>query len=434
MEAPVLVLPSDIVIGNDQGRCSAVVLYDVLFSDNCIDVNLMQESGWPSGYEFPLGTTTNIFVVTDASGNSATGSFTITVFDNEAPSIASVIKSDFNGYNVSCFGSCNGSAFVSAMDNCSNFISFLWSNGQTDAMATNLCAGTYTVTVTDGNNSVSTEVSIIEPVLLTVEAGDDAITYYGYEPAQTATRTAEATGGVGPYTYSWTMNRPLMCNMVTGEGDEAFSSESYAANACPESPLNYVMESLPVCSGNSIMAMLMEDAMIYVTVTDANGCTATDSFLVDATDVRCFAGNSGTAKVQVCHRTGSIKNPWITLCIDPDAVANHLAHGDYLGECVSARMSTEQESTGIASSELKVYPNPNNGNFTLDFHSGTHSIQDMVVELKNVAGNMVYSKTISTADGHFKGMLSSEDLQPGFYLLHIQQGNESLNQSIIIMK
>src|SRR5690606_35134783 len=45
-------------------------------------------AGLPSGSEFPIGTTTNTYVVTDAAGNTATCSFTITVTDEEVPTIS----------------------------------------------------------------------------------------------------------------------------------------------------------------------------------------------------------------------------------------------------------------------------------------------------------------------------------------------------------
>ncbi|WP_432410226.1 HYR domain-containing protein [Rasiella sp. SM2506] len=46
---------------------------------------LTQTSGLPSGSEFPVGTTTNTFEVTDPSGNIGSCSFDVTVNDTEAP-------------------------------------------------------------------------------------------------------------------------------------------------------------------------------------------------------------------------------------------------------------------------------------------------------------------------------------------------------------
>jgi hypothetical protein len=49
--------------------------------------SLAQTAGLPSGSLFPVGTTTNTFVITDESGNTASCSFNVTVTDNEIPAI-----------------------------------------------------------------------------------------------------------------------------------------------------------------------------------------------------------------------------------------------------------------------------------------------------------------------------------------------------------
>ncbi|QIE59018.1 HYR domain-containing protein [Rasiella rasia] len=46
-----------------------------------------QTAGLPSGFNFPVGTTTNTFVATDTSGNTDTCSFTVTITDSAPPTI-----------------------------------------------------------------------------------------------------------------------------------------------------------------------------------------------------------------------------------------------------------------------------------------------------------------------------------------------------------
>jgi large repetitive protein len=74
-------------VSNDPGQCNAVVNYTVTFGDNCPGATLAQTAGLASGSQFPLGNTVNSFTVTDASGNTATCSFTVRVVDTEAPTI-----------------------------------------------------------------------------------------------------------------------------------------------------------------------------------------------------------------------------------------------------------------------------------------------------------------------------------------------------------
>jgi ABC-type sugar transport system substrate-binding protein len=39
------------------------------------------------------------------------------------------------------------------------------------------------------------------------------------------------------------------------------------------------------------------------------------------------------AKETICHKTGSKKNPEVTITVSGNAVEAHLAHGDELGAC-----------------------------------------------------------------------------------------------------
>jgi hypothetical protein len=62
------------------GSCAATVSFVApTATDNCSGVTVVQTAGLPTGSVFPIGVTTNTFVATDASGNSRTTSFTVTV-------------------------------------------------------------------------------------------------------------------------------------------------------------------------------------------------------------------------------------------------------------------------------------------------------------------------------------------------------------------
>jgi predicted extracellular nuclease len=83
---------------NDPGICGSVVIYNAPTAlDNC-SINIQQTAGLTSGSVFPVGTTTNTFVVTDAANNSATCSFTVTIIDNEKP-VFSNVPANFSACN-----------------------------------------------------------------------------------------------------------------------------------------------------------------------------------------------------------------------------------------------------------------------------------------------------------------------------------------------
>jgi len=82
--------PDYIYISTSPGICEAEVFYpDVVPAANCGGEGLIitQTAGLPSGSFFPVGVTTNTFVLTNASGNTATCSFDVIVSDREAPFI-----------------------------------------------------------------------------------------------------------------------------------------------------------------------------------------------------------------------------------------------------------------------------------------------------------------------------------------------------------
>ena len=86
VQPPVITCPANITRVNDPGQCGAVVNYTVTASDNCTSTVILTVLP-ASGSFFPVGVTTVNARATDASGNTSTCSFTVTVNDVEPPVI-----------------------------------------------------------------------------------------------------------------------------------------------------------------------------------------------------------------------------------------------------------------------------------------------------------------------------------------------------------
>jgi gliding motility-associated-like protein len=85
---PTISCPGNITTNNDLNNCFANVIYGTpVGTDNCFGSITTQTAGLPSGSNFPVGTTINTFLVTDAQGRTASCSFTITIIDAQLPTV-----------------------------------------------------------------------------------------------------------------------------------------------------------------------------------------------------------------------------------------------------------------------------------------------------------------------------------------------------------
>jgi hypothetical protein len=89
--------PWDIYIGSEPGLCGATVNYPGINTDAWCDgelISVEQIEGLPSGSFFPIGTTYNTFLITDANGSVTTCSFMVYVYNTEPPIITN-LKEDW---------------------------------------------------------------------------------------------------------------------------------------------------------------------------------------------------------------------------------------------------------------------------------------------------------------------------------------------------
>jgi large repetitive protein len=123
--APEITCPSDLVFEISAGVCGHIANYIApVGTDNCPGAVTTLTSGLGSGALFPAGINTEVYTVTDASGNTATCSFTITVIDTIAPSIICPANITVNNDPNVCGAIVNYPAPV-ATDNCPNFTTTL---------------------------------------------------------------------------------------------------------------------------------------------------------------------------------------------------------------------------------------------------------------------------------------------------------------------
>lgn len=225
-------------------------------------------------------------IVTDGSGCTSVSQITIT-----EPAQLTAASA---GFNVTCNGACDGQVVTIPAGGTPNY-SFLWNTGCTTAACSNVCAGTYTVTITDGNGCSTTDVATVtQPSAITITTGMTQATCGQSD----GSANANASGGTGAFTYQW-INGPAgatYSNIPAG----TYSVIATDANGCADTAA--------------------------VTVTNLNGVLLSSCGI---TDVSCFGLSDGT--VNVCASQG---NPGYTYSWSPNvssgATANNVPAGNYV--------------------------------------------------------------------------------------------------------
>ncbi|MFN4951606.1 MAG: SprB repeat-containing protein, partial [Flavobacteriales bacterium] len=132
----------------------------------------------PYSYSWNTGSTNNpltnlvdgtyTVIYTDINGCVDTSTFSVT----EPPIfvVNATITSNYNGEDVSCFGSTNGSVSSTVTGGTAPY-TYQWSNSSTNANLSNIGAGTYILVVTDANGcQASDTVTLVNPPQLTSSA------------------------------------------------------------------------------------------------------------------------------------------------------------------------------------------------------------------------------------------------------------------------
>jgi len=160
---------------------------------------------YPYYYEWSNGATTN------SIDNLAPGTYTVTVSDfNDCLDEQSVTVNSFGcpTFTVNsslddagCFGECNGTISVNSVENAQSPLQYLWSNDATTPSISNLCAGNYTITITDNVNCSivqSYTISQNPQISATIDATNETA-----NNANDGTAIVNPSGGTPPYSFIW---------------------------------------------------------------------------------------------------------------------------------------------------------------------------------------------------------------------------------------
>jgi hypothetical protein len=203
--------------------------------------------------------------------------------------------------------------------------------------------------------------------------------YPAYGPASSLTLQANVTGGTGPYSYSWSN-----------------SATTSSITVSPTATTNY-----------------------SVSVQDHNGCPGSSTKTVNVVDI---SGGKNGNKIVVCHRGKS-------LTIGFDGVADHVGHGDMLGECEansSRVLTTAVSEVGPDALKIHVLGNPSSSYFTIQLRAQTDN--NIRLTVYDNMGRVIERRTSLPSNQILR---IGSTYQSGIYLVEIVHGTQKQTVKLV---
>lgn len=312
--------------------------------------------------------------------------------------------------NISCSGSCDGTASVTVLGGNNPPYTYLWDDpgAQTNPTATGLCAGTWSVTIFDAgicDTTISFTIVDASPIF-----ANAAITNAQCFGDCNGEITVNPSGGTPPYTVTWSDLQvgntatglcagAITCSITDGLGctkdtiinitepTELTATSTFSNNAtcgvCNGSatvnmtggtpPYNYDWTPDPGGGDGMNQATGLCPGVIAVDVTDNAGCVYTETFAIsdingevvnmNANDASCFGACDGDAEALYVCGDPACTNQWYDgtsgapIAGETNTTIAGLCAGDYYVEvinnsgCVTVGLVTIDSPTQIIANE-----------------------------------------------------------------------------------
>ncbi|MBP6754665.1 MAG: gliding motility-associated C-terminal domain-containing protein, partial [Bacteroidia bacterium] len=417
--------------------------------------------------------------------NLAAGSYTITITDANGctkPITINIIEAPIFTINpvvtnISCFGANNGSINLNLIGGQAP-VTLTWSDGSTSGtVRNNLLPGTYTVAISDGTPCyINRTFIIVEPqplvlnatvqnaldcliptsgaINLVVSGGTPPFTYAWSNGATTEDLTAITNGNYSVVvtdsrgcikTTSFTITRPTPLTLVLDQDSQVNCTSGtvtnlFKANVSGGMPPFSINWSSGTVSGtnNEFMSTTL-NGLITVTITDAIGCTTSQSVTIS----NPIIGNAGFTQNSYAYTTFglySMLDPiqftntatgdyisvsWNfgdgTFSTEENPIHTYVLEGDYIvTQTVTYPLGcikTTTISLIIEKGYLLVVPTaftPNNDSLNDTFRPVTKGLKNVRLDIYDTWGSLIYSETGDVIAG-WNGKIKDTPAENGNY-------------------
>lgn len=405
--------------------------------------------------------------------NLLAGNYTVTVSDSlnctfatsatvNQPAAALAVSESH--VDVLCYGDNTGSATAIASGGTTGY-TYQWNSTppQSNAIAANLTANTYTLTVTDANNCTATVSSVISqpaaPLSVTINLSQPLC--FGQPNAEA---DAIAAGGTSPYVYVWNTSPPQNSSNLSNIPGGTYTVSVTDAHNCtvsnsiviapPPTALtlsfshvdvlcygeatgsvtviasgsygnyNYNWNTTPAQS-NATAAQLIAGTY-SVTVSDTAGCSATGadtilqpsaplSLSASNVDVLCFGDATGSATVIATGGTAGYNYSWSTAPPQNTATASSLLSGNYTVTVTDAHQCTDTAMVFISQPATPLAATSTITNIPC------HGMDNGIIAITTTGGTTAYSYQWSLTPS--VNSSTATNLSPGNYSMTVTDAN-----------
>jgi hypothetical protein len=213
----------------------------------------------------------------------------------------------------------------------------------------------------------------------------------------------------GATNYSYTTSSAGLFTAILSQGQNFYETEPFEVEGAPKAKADITAEgSLNICNTEGVMLVASEGSgFTYTWMVNGNQ-------IPDACDPNCMAAIPGSYQVKVNSVCGeaisdSVK---VTGC-----------------EAITQSIADDTGDKPVA----YIYPNPNNGNFTVEMQTEVEDNETLTLEVINLVGQVIEKIRPMHLNGYIRQWVSlGSNLPGGVYTIRVRTENESYTNRVII--